>query len=895
MNATQITTRERPAGTMVPLGLSRAAAIAAMLAGLCVGLAAIAHSLQPIGCIAEECAVRTMRTSTTLVAVLAAAGTVFIVLTFAGVVLLARRRSQSTGPARTGVLLLAVGVSVLLFAGAIQALRPHDDMPWMPLLVLPGMLTVIGGLIVSAVFWAASGLLPRWLGVLLGVSAGVLVVANEQTAAVLLALPLALTLVIAGVTLWRSPDDDPRASAGAVSGYLMAVTAEAARTRSENVGDRPTAVPKRRNLRVPQPELFDVALVLAIAVGHLLVLPDGPLATGELWPTVGYSLLALMPLLWRTHAPVLALTLAMGVQLVLLLAVPGFATATDGFGMLAPLVALGAVAARRPIWLSAVALVTTYLFMAATIAIIISEGPYPDSGTWALFISAVTCCLAWGLGLLAHRVHRRLDALAREHESVTEAVQSERRTIATELNGIIRQSVLGMLRSAATARHAIHADRERASAAFTAIESTGVEAMHELRRLLHLLHDEAGLTPHAAERPTRPADPARTETTLRRRLVSVNRWDVVVTAAVIIATVAFTMTSFPWPTRTSASVFLALALLALLWRRAFPATVFVWIVAAQMAAVLLFRRGDFIYDSWTTVPSVLVALAAVAAASPLRISVPALVIGSGYLSLMAFEYPEVLASNLVTTQVLVIAVWVGGLLAGRRGREIRRLETERVDARQAVEREHARLAYDLHDVIGHSITIMVLQAAGARRILEQDPERAARSLTPIENAGAQALSELDALVRVLDARTPVFSAPRPLYGLEDLDDLIERTRPEVRDIRMVVTGHPASLEPSVDLAAYLVVRQALGNAAKHAGRDTGIAITVAWTDDVLRIEVTNTCAPVEEPLTDLSGGFGLIGLRERVSVAGGDLEWSRDDREFRVVATFPLARTAVLA
>lgn len=533
--------------------------------------------------------------------------------------------------------------------------------------------------------------------------------------------------------------------------------------------------------------------------------------------------------------------------------------------------------------------------MATTTALILTQNdPYPDSTAWALTASAIGCAIAWGLGLLAHRHHHRFARLQREYESASVAVAAERSGIAAELNTIIRVAILRMLQDAASARSALPDDRDGAIAAFRSIETAGVESMHELRRLLHLLHDEPSLAPpNPADTP--PDRPPTRWTGLRHRLTNVTRWDFVVTAATIVATVILTTVApFGPPARWQASLYFAVTLSVLLWRRAFPVTIFLLVIVADAAAVVLFRFGIFVSDNFAAFPAVLVALAAVAAATQIWISIPALVIAVGYLSVPSFAYPAVLAANLTTNAVFVVAVWLGGVLAGRRRRQIAQLEAGRDDAHRAVGQERARLAYELHDVVGHSITIMVLQAAGARRIIAQDPDRARKSLTPIQNAGAKALTELDELVLLFTGRsTPVGAAPS-LHGLADLAQLVEHTRDSVSDITMVVRGQPRRLEPSVDVAAYSVVREAFGNAAKHAGPAAQIKTTVSWSDALVHIEVVNSIKRDDGPwpTTGLSGGFGLAHLRERVTIAGGELRWSRDGGFFRVEADLPVAAAA---
>ena len=138
------------------------------------------------------------------------------------------------------------------------------------------------------------------------------------------------------------------------------------------------------------------------------------------------------------------------------------------------------------------------------------------------------------------------------------------------------------------------------------------------------------------------------------------------------------------------------------------------------------------------------------------------------------------------------------------------------------------------------------------------------------------------------ARAPD-TPPEPQRSLSTLDSLIERTRQSVNDTKLEVIGTPGRLEPSVDAAAYCVAREALTNAVKHAGPDARIGITVSWMPELVGIEVTSGPAPGNQmQASDLSGGYGLLSLRERVGLAGGEIRWFSNGNEFNVDARFPL-------
>lgn len=645
--------------------------------------------------------------------------------------------------------------------------------------------------------------------------------------------------------------------------------------------------PNRRErwLRLGWPRRFDVLLVVCLVAFDLVVLfAINPGRSGE-WLLLLAIPVITCPLLWRSQAPVLALAAVITLQWAFLWPIGGFAVGDGLLCMLTVAVGLGAVAARCRVWISLIALGVTFIHLALVFSV-----TFPPSVTaWNFFITGLVCVIAWGLGFSARVVRTRLQQLETDQEQAAAAVHAERSRIASELSTIIRGAVTAMLADASTARSAIADDPDRAVAAFTAIEATGVEAMHELRRLLHLLHDDPRLAPEERTGPVR--DPR--EGTLRERLAAVSGKDALLTISTIVGTMFLASLSFVDGMRLLASLFLGLTLCVLLWRHQFPVVVFGAVIVATSLAVVLFNGGDFVFDNPTPLIAVLVALAAVAGGTRLWISIPALVIAWAYLSISAFEYPDVFASNVVGTAGIATAVWLAGLVTGRRRRQIGRLETASDSARRAVQQERARLAYDLHDVIGHSITVMVLQAAGARRIFEQTPQRAAAAIIPIEESGTDAIRELDQLVTILrenDAITLPEITLDATRSLTDLDGLVERTRRTVKDIHLEVIGAPQRLEPSVDVAAYCVAHEALTNAVKHSGLDAHIDVTISWMPQLLRVEIASGPGSAPNvPSPGLSGGYGLLSLRERVDLAGGELRWSSNHNMFTVDARLPLA------
>jgi hypothetical protein len=190
--------RESYGGTFWTGQFPKWAGAAAMLGGALCILAALLHNLQPSGCIGMDCETRAMRSSTGFVPVAGAAASLLSLVGIAGMTLLARRSGLHRKLANAGLITAAVGF-VLLFAGAlVQSAFFAGDFPGMPFFVIPGLLAVVAGFLMIGAFILRTGIFPRWLGIFLMVSSVALLVANEQTPAVLLAIPFGLAMVVAG-------------------------------------------------------------------------------------------------------------------------------------------------------------------------------------------------------------------------------------------------------------------------------------------------------------------------------------------------------------------------------------------------------------------------------------------------------------------------------------------------------------------------------------------------------------------------------------------------------------------------------------------------------------------------------------------------------------------------
>ncbi|MFE5602620.1 sensor histidine kinase [Streptomyces coelicoflavus] len=233
------------------------------------------------------------------------------------------------------------------------------------------------------------------------------------------------------------------------------------------------------------------------------------------------------------------------------------------------------------------------------------------------------------------------------------------------------------------------------------------------------------------------------------------------------------------------------------------------------------------------------------------------------------------------------------LRADERQERIGEVERQRVEElRRAAEHERSRIARELHDVVTHNVSMMVIQAGGARKMLDIDPGDTREALLAIEAGGRAAMAELRHAMGLLTMNTEdaadrgtASRAPQP--GLDQLPALVGRVRDTGVSVDYTVAGEPRDVAPGVGLTAYRIVQEALTNTVKHAAGARATAL-LAYDDDHLRIEITDTGGtPSASAAT--GNGHGLIGLRERLTLYGGTLETGpRPDGGFRVAALIPL-------
>jgi signal transduction histidine kinase len=219
-------------------------------------------------------------------------------------------------------------------------------------------------------------------------------------------------------------------------------------------------------------------------------------------------------------------------------------------------------------------------------------------------------------------------------------------------------------------------------------------------------------------------------------------------------------------------------------------------------------------------------------------------------------------------------------------------EREReMTARAAVHEERARIARELHDVVAHNVGLIVLQAGGARSVLDTDPERARTALQQVEATGRQTLAEMRHLVGILRVDEPLERQPLP--RLERLPALLDEARASGLTVELEVEGPPLDLPAGVELASYRLIQEALTNVAKHAA-SAHTQVRLSYEHDRLRIEVIDdggsSGGARDTSVTMPRSGHGLIGMQERVHLYDGRLQAGPlPGGGFRVEAVLPVS------
>jgi signal transduction histidine kinase len=331
--------------------------------------------------------------------------------------------------------------------------------------------------------------------------------------------------------------------------------------------------------------------------------------------------------------------------------------------------------------------------------------------------------------------------------------------------------------------------------------------------------------------------------------------------------------------------------LPLLARRRFPfgAPAAVWL----LAALLTFVDGRLVPF---TVSASVAGLAAAVLLGNLRDDVQArlgLAVVIGGAAIIAYNTPERAAGELLVVPALFAIGWVTGFALRERAEqaqaaEIRATQAERerdAASRIAVAEERARIARELHDIVAHAVSVMVLQVGAVRHRLPDELAPDREALQDVEQAGRTALTEMR---RLLDAMRQdgerIDLAPQP--GLDRVRSLVDEVRRAGLPVELHIEGEPRRLPPAIDLSAYRIVQEGLTNALKHA-RAGHADVTVRYASDEVQIVVRDDGAGVS---TSNGPGYGLAGVRERVKIYGGEMSAGRANGGGFVLRTrLPLA------
>jgi signal transduction histidine kinase len=380
------------------------------------------------------------------------------------------------------------------------------------------------------------------------------------------------------------------------------------------------------------------------------------------------------------------------------------------------------------------------------------------------------------------------------------------------------------------------------------------------------------------------------------RRISPRTLDVALAAAVAVLSVVETALAAGVTGPRWLTALVAVAMSALIvWRRDHPLRVAAALVAlAVIGAAFLVDPSELIS---TFIPLLLIAYSAGAYASPRAGAWTLVLIVAGIVTVALLDDTRE-AGNVYFPALLSGVCWLGGRTVRTRARAAAELHEEAAladerrerEAEEAVAEERRRIAREMHDVVAHSISVMVVQAGGARRILASDPGRAEEAAARIRVAGTEALSEMQILLGVLETAPDGAATPT----LDGLEELVERAREAGLPVTLEVTGERRALSAGAELAVYRVVQEALTNAIKHAGGATTV-VSLAWGTDALAVSVADRGDGGPSP--QLPGaGHGLLGMRERLRGFGGDVQTGpREGGGWEVAARLPLERHAVSA
>ena len=312
--------------------------------------------------------------------------------------------------------------------------------------------------------------------------------------------------------------------------------------------------------------------------------------------------------------------------------------------------------------------------------------------------------------------------------------------------------------------------------------------------------------------------------------------------------------------------------LPLLFRRRFPLHAPLLCIGALALSVALDPPGA--NDLATPFFAVVAATVAIGVLENRRQAFVGLAIVYAMLAYVISSFPDAQASEYFWVYTFVTCAWLAGFAIARRTHQAAELrqraelaESDREEqARVAVEEERARISRELHDVIAHTVSVMVVQTGAVRRLLRPEQERERDSLVVVEQIGREALTEMRRLLGIL--REPEEAgALTPQPTLSRVDALVDQVREAGLPVELNVEGDVEPLPPGVDLCAFRIVQEALTNTLKHAG-PAQAEVHLRYGNDEIELEVVDNGSGTNGD----SGGHGLLGMKERAILCGGTFE-----------------------
>ena len=337
-------------------------------------------------------------------------------------------------------------------------------------------------------------------------------------------------------------------------------------------------------------------------------------------------------------------------------------------------------------------------------------------------------------------------------------------------------------------------------------------------------------------------------------------------------------------TPAAAFLLVAVAGLALAWRRRYP----VQVLCVSTAAVVTYSLLGYVNGASLLAPTVALYTVTSTVTTRRAVAWAAVTLVALTASTAAANPFGPAGGGFDLIPALIAAALFGGIAVANRRAYVASIEARAEDAAQRrIDEERLRIARELHDVVAHTMATINVQAGAAIHVAAERPAAATDALRAIRGASKEGLRELRAILNVLrraDEADPTVPAP----GLAQIDALISGTRSAGLATTLTVTGNRRPLSPAADLAAYRIVQESLTNVIRHAG-PAEATVSIGYTDTELRIEVADTGRGVTGA-GSAGGGHGLAGMRERAASVGGSVLAGPAPGGYLVAARLPLGR-----